>query len=173
MLIPKVPRRLLVGVAVCVAVLTSVVAFAAPASAASAAGCAAAPSNNNCNNVRISPGDACWNSSYTVESRLYWDPIDIGWGFTTELMYSIDCQVNWARTTVTTTGVGVYSVSNKIRRGATPYWPYLMFHGPWITMYEWSVGAQVISPMVWSPFNPAQACLSNGISDQVDCTDYV
>jgi hypothetical protein len=173
-MIAEIVRRALLPAALAAATLTSVTVLATPASAASSQNCANSPSNGNCDNVPVSKGDPCWNSAYAVAPNsggtFYYN--DNGWQFKTSLMYSTICKSNFTYTVVTATNFGVYNVSNKIRRGSGPDGGYLMYHGPWITMYQWSGGSEVISPMVYSPNNAAESCLSNNSNDQVACSPY-
>lgn len=171
-MLAQTARKALVPLALAAAALTSVAALAAPANAASSQNCANSPSNGNCDNVPVSKGDSCWNSAYAVAptsgGTFYYN--DGSWQFKTELMYSTICKSNFTYTVVTATGSGIYNVSNKVRRNSGPDGGYLMYHGPWITMYPWSGGSEVISPMVYSPDNTAAACLSNNTSDQIACS---
>ncbi|WP_194905397.1 hypothetical protein [Catenulispora rubra] len=173
-MLAKSIRKTVAPIALAAAALTSVAVLAPTASAASSQNCANSPSNGNCDNVPVSKGDPCWNSAYPVAptkgGTFYYN--DNGWQFKTELMYSTTCKSNFTYTVVTQTGGGVYNVSNKIRRGSGPDGGYLMYHGPWILMYPWSGGSEVISPMVYSPDNPAASCLSNNSNDQVACSPY-
>ena len=143
-----------------------------PASAASITDCNNHPGNTNCNGAQVVMNDACWNSSYVVGPTVggEFTFADGPWQFRTELRYSTTCQSNFAATQVTTTGCCPYEVSNKIRRLDGPNGAYLMEHGPWITMYLWSGGSWVLSPLVWSPTNKAQACVSTRNNDQAQCS---
>jgi hypothetical protein len=138
-------------------------------------GCISGPSNGNCNGVWIDEGGACFASSYIVQpnngGKYFYS--QNGYTFETDLRYSTACKSNFSVTTLTQPGTGVYQFSGKVRRAAGPDGPYLMEHGGTYTAYPWSGGAVVISPLVYSPNNQAQACFANNSNDQVGCTSLL
>lgn len=71
------------------------------------------------------------------------------------------------------TGAGWYEVSNKVRRNSGPDGGYVMQHAGWATMWSWSGGVEVLSPLVYSPNNAAAACVSTRANDQAACTSYL
>lgn len=180
---PATRRRRLVPLLACFALVLGAVQFgtaAQPAfAAASSQACYDNPSAANCDGATIDVGvfsnDLCFNDSYSLTykygytgANFTWsDPIDIGWTFETWLDYSPICKSNFTYTEVTHIGAGVYQVRNKIRRAPGPDGGYLMEEGP----FQYVVLGEVIgSPMVYSPDNAAQSCLSTTSNDQVACT---
>lgn len=156
------------GVVAVLALLGITFPSAANAATASETTCAAVPGNDNCDGVWINETGTCWDSSYVVASFPY---ADGSWQFETDLRYSTVCETNFSVTTLTATAVvGYYEFSGKVRREAGPDGAYVMEHGGSYRAYPWSGGAAVISPMVYSPDNLAQACFSNDSNDQVKCT---
>ena len=131
-------------------------------------------SNANCNGVWINESGACFASSYIVgpSSGGEYFYSENGYTFETDLRYSTACHSNFSVTTLTQPGTGVYQFSGKVRRAAGYDGGYLMEHGGTYTAYPWSGGAVVISPLVYSPDNSAQACFSNNSNDQVGCTNW-
>jgi hypothetical protein len=146
---------------------------AGSAYASSISSCASAPSNGNCNGAAEHEGDACWGSAYIVGASGTNYYSDMGYTFVTNLWYSRNCKSNFAVTTVTATGPLEYNLANKVRRGSGPDGPYLMEHAGIIDMFPWSSGSKVISPLVYSPHNVAEACVSTDSNDQAGCTRYV
>ena len=135
--------------------------------------CFDSPSNSNCDGAPVAEFGTCWTGSYVVHPDtggefFYFDD----YLFETDLRYSPGCKSNFAVTTVTATGIEPYDFSNKIRRAAGADGPYLMEHGGWYKAWPWSTGAIVISPLVYSPDDTAQACFSNDSNDQVGCTSW-
>lgn len=146
--------------------------------------CATSPSNSTCNGASIVQTDGwrCTANSWSVPKG---NP-DIrrynvnGWQFSVELKYSETCKSNWAVVTANPTpGHSSWeSVGNKVRRAAGQDGGYVMEHynncqcGTVV-----STGDEIIqSPLVYSPHNLAQACLSlspySGTPDQIVCTNY-
>jgi hypothetical protein len=167
-------KSLVLAGIVAITMVTGIAMSGGTAHAATIGACASGASNDNCNGAQVHVGDACWDSARVVPvagTTVYYP--DSGYSFKTELWYSKLCKSNFAVTTVITTGLLPYQVSDKIRRGPGPDGPYLMLHADWIQMYPWSTGAMVISPLVYSPDNPAQACVSTRSDDQALCTVYV
>jgi hypothetical protein len=139
--------------------------------ASSESNCAANSSNNNCNGVWISQTGPCWTSSYVVKPNnggvTYWG--SNGYQFETDLRYSTTCHSNFSVTTMVQWGIGLYHYSGKVRRYAGKDGGYLMEHGGWLTA-GLDTNVAILSPLVYSPDNVAQACGSNNDSDQVSCT---
>ena len=146
--------------------MLALVALARPASAASLNDCMNAPGNGTCNGYQLTKNDYCWRDSYNVTSVSYDDG---DWHFIVYLRYSKACKSNFAY--VDQIGrpiVGVYNFAAKVRRGAGADGPYVMQHGPFSQTLS-----DAISPLVYSPNNPAQACISTNSNDQAKCTSYV
>lgn len=133
----------------------------------------------NCNGATVSVNDqVCWDSSAypvpkgnVVGSR--YDPRFMAgdWQYGVNVWYSPTCQTNWAVARVTggnQTQCGV-SVSTKIRRLDGSDGGYQMWHAGWTATCAYGAGI-IVSPMVWSPDNQAQACGSLTSDDQVACT---
>lgn len=159
--------------------LVGVSVTAEPASAASYTSCVQSPSDANCTGVQIGKGDLCWTGSYIVPASgaiIY--PNVYGYHFETDLMYSPSCESNFSYTHLTS-GSGIccsssVPVSTKVRRYSGTDGPYVMEHGGWITVpylaKAGDPGTYVLSPLVYSPHNAAQACISTQSNDQLDCT---
>src|SRR5690348_9517333 len=180
-------RRLLsrlVGVALVSALLSTfgVVAFVQPAAAASIQACASFPSDANCTGAIVTTDDVCWRKDATHYSY----PLDyflfdqFGYHFETDLYWSPTCLSNFAVTTfLYVDGIlppPTYTFSNKVRRYVSPNTglPYVMLAAPWTTVSAFNrddIGITIFSPLVFSPNNPAQACLRIQSDDQVRCTD--
>jgi hypothetical protein len=154
--------------------------LSAPASAATAA-CVDHASNDNCNGQSPEQSDGirtCMDDGYVVPygngDFVTYDTN--GWEFIVTLWYSPRCQSNWAQ--VSADGLSAssgISYSAKVRRYAGPDGAYLMEHMPGsVSASPFSWGPDIVSPMVYAPDNPAQACLSlppfTGAPDQAACT---
>jgi Protein of unknown function (DUF2690) len=169
------------------ALLTAAAAAAAlmvtaPAAEASSTPCVDAPDNTNCNGVspfqEDSAGYLCANrSAYAVP---YGSPDDAWYvdnhlvEYEIQLWYSPTCGTNWAEVIATGNGTsGSVSFSAKVRRYAGADGGYLMEHAATYTRNNITY-QQIYSPMVYSPDNLAQACLSlppfTGTPDQISCT---
>ncbi|MEV4471079.1 hypothetical protein AB0K12_17825 [Nonomuraea sp. NPDC049419] len=160
----------LVGAAVIGA--SGILLSATPSNAADIAACRNAPGDANCTGAQIKRHDACWENSRVVAARAY---SELGWNFLTTLRWSQQCQSNFAVTELTSLDIlhsPYYELRNKVRRHAGPNGPYRMLYAPWARLTG-DVGSLVISPLVWSPTNPAEACLSIRSNDQVVCTEAI
>jgi hypothetical protein len=154
----------------------TVLGTAGRAAAADANSCYNAPSNSTCNGapVDVNPldNDPCFADSYSLTYQYGYPGAsfkysDQGWTFETWLDYSPACQSNFTYTEVIQVGPLPYHVSNKVRRAAGPDGGYLMEHADWYFPALWQSFA---SPLVYSPDNTAQSCLSTNTNDQVQCT---
>ena len=163
-------KSLVLAGMVAVTAVTGVAVSGGTADAATIGSCATAPGNGNCNGAQVQIGDACWDSAKVVPAATTAYYSDSGYSFKTELWYSKLCQSNFAVTTVMGTGSLTFQVSNKIRRYAGSDGPYLMLHAGWTLMWPWSTGALVISPLIYSPHNTAQGCISTTSDDNAVCT---
>jgi hypothetical protein len=156
-------------------------ASAGPAMAAEPdSACASSASNANCDGVTVTlnSDDVCWNDARPVHvpgnGQVSYDAN--GYKFTTYLMYSPTCKSNFALTTgINDSAANTMTFSNKVRRHAGgPDGPYLMEHAGWHTAFPSSGDVySSISPMVYSPDNTAQACISTPADDQAACTAYI
>lgn len=144
------------------------------AHAASESACKASPSNANCTGAVLHYQDGiCWDSNaYVVNndySNTWTDPVT-GWSYTTVLFYSPDCKTNWADTIVAyadPNNTGYFAT--KVRRYAGTDGGYVMEHSAFVSAAPGTYGARAVSPMVYSPNNPAQACGSTTGDDNMSC----
>ncbi len=154
--------------------------------AASSTPCVDAPGNSNCNGASPEQADAagkiCWDSNaYPVpkghpDRRSYTDP-QTGFSYVISLWYSPTCGTNWAR--VDASGSGAFAIhatfSAKVRRypGGGDGGYLIERQDPPPTLSQ-GQSLSVVSPMVYSPDNLAQACLRlppfTGTPDQISCT---
>lgn len=149
------------------------------ANASSEGSCRASHTNNNCDGAPVSVSDGvCWDSNaYPVpEKTLGYADVAYFWAgdwkYGTEVWYSPDCQTNWAVAYVAggnQTQCGI-SVSTKVRRYAGADGGYLMYQAYWGSTCSMN-SSIIVSPMVWAPDNPAQACGRLSSNDQVVCTN--
>lgn len=159
---------------------TAAAAQAAPHSVRAAAAdvntCYNHPSDANCSGAPVDTnplnGDPCFADSYSLTYEYGYAGAnftysDQGWTFETWLDYSPACKSNFTYTKVTGFGPLPYQVANKVRRSAGPDGGYLMEHSDW-RFPAWK--QSFASPLVYSPDNTAQACLSTMSSDQIQCT---
>lgn len=165
-----------------VAAAVTLVAVPGVAHAASESSCRTShtyATQSNCNGAPVSVGDGvCWDSSaYPVPKGQVtgpaYDPRFMAgdWEYGVNVWYSPTCQTNWAVARVTggnQTQCGV-SVATKIRREDGPDGPYQIWHSAWTTTCAYNASI-IVSPMVWSPDNLAQACGSLASDDQKVCT---
>jgi hypothetical protein len=158
-------KRLAGGLAALIIAMVALVGLsAAPAQAASLNECMRSPGNTTCNGYQLTKNDYCWQDSYVVTRTPYTDG---GWQFDVQLRYSRACQSNFAYVEKIS-GWGWYEYSSKVRRASGPDGGYAMVHAGWTNGGDWS-----LSPIVYSPNNQAQACISTRANDQAMCTVYV
>lgn len=172
-------RHLTLLVAAVLAVMPAL--WAAPQASATTA-CYSSPNNTDCNGVsphQTVSGSSCWDDAYLVPLNNpavadYTDP-KTGWEYVTALAYSPHCHTNWAEVTAwshyNSTAFASAQVSAKVRRYDGSDGGYLMEHmSGWVTLSLSQYEVLIISPMVYSPDNPAQACVSLPNDDQASCT---
>ncbi|NUP48001.1 MAG: hypothetical protein HOW97_11910 [Catenulispora sp.] len=144
--------------------------------------CSVYRSNAACDNVKVThdSNDPCWADSYSVGNRtLYPEPN--GWKFGLQLRYSNTCQTNFTYVWVIAGPDGTPSIdySAKVRRSSANLpghpndGPYMMVHAPTVTAsfyYVIPTGTmEVLSPMIWSPDNYGQECMTLPSDDNYYC----
>jgi hypothetical protein len=173
-------RRLLSTIALAAVASGAAVAISAPpaSAAASISACLAAVKSGApipvadaaCTGAQIARHDGCWDPSVLLPGATF-DTADLGFHFRTTLRWSSQCRSNFAVTEIIgidTLHSPIYDFATKVRRYDGPDGPYVMQQSPWRS--GGNVGDLAISPLVYSPDNPAQACFVTRANAQVNCT---
>jgi hypothetical protein len=174
--------RILLAVACTVTAAIVPQAALSTRASASTVPCVDQPSNGNCNGQYPGQSDgtySCFDDAYVVpyDNGDFVEYDTNGWEFIVTLWYSPRCQSNWAQVSADgqSSSSGI-TYSTKVRRYAGQDGSYLLEHGGEGVYYgqPFSWGPDAYSPMVYSPHNLAQACLSlppySGTPDQIACT---